>query len=131
MQQFWTAKVDNYPQFVAYSEHMTGASERRYEAESGLLPEGGASAIIPGYCGVCRKPSNFLLDLYFAHKLPDGSAFPNIRERLECQGCGLNTRMRGSLQFISELAGADANSAIYATEQISPFLPHLKLVIPT
>ncbi len=125
MQTLWTAKVSSHEEFAAYFDHLAGAVDARNEYERKLLPDRVHSSMISGYCGVCKQPSIFLLDRYFAHEQPDGSVVPNYRERLECHQCRLNTRMRGALQFLEE-KGAQHHSAIYATEQISPLFAALK-----
>lgn len=118
MSKLWTAKVNGHDEFASYFGHLAGVVPAREKFERSLLPEQVHSTMVAGYCGVCKRHSLFLLDRYFAHEQPDGEVVPNYRERLECQHCRLNTRMRGALQFLEE-QGARSDSAIYATEQIS------------
>lgn len=125
MNFMWTAKVRNYREFAAYSDHMQDVGPARASYEHELLHRDAISAMIKGFCGVCNQSSSFLLDRYFGFEAADGSVVPNFRERFECQICGLNTRMRGALQFL-EQSGATNDSLIYATEQLSPLFAALK-----
>jgi hypothetical protein len=70
-----------------------------------------------GRCSVCERGTEFLVDDQFAFRLPDGVLAPNWRERQVCAHCGLNSRMRASLEFLRECSGATPDDLIYCTEQ--------------
>jgi SAM-dependent methyltransferase len=116
----WTARVDDLAQFCAYNAHIEPAILARSELERALCPPGATRHLICGYCGVCQRDTDFLIDFQYAFTLPDGTQFPNLRERLECVHCRLNTRMRGALHFMRDHARMRTDSVIYACEQITP-----------
>ena len=71
----------------------------------------------PGWCAVCERNTEFLVDHHHAFPGPDGGRIPNWRERQVCGGCGLNSRMRASLEFLRDCARATPRDLIYLTEQ--------------
>jgi SAM-dependent methyltransferase len=71
----------------------------------------------PGWCPVCEACTEFLVDHQYALGGPDGRLLPNWRERQVCGGCGLNSRMRASLDYLREGTGATPRDLIYVTEQ--------------
>jgi hypothetical protein len=119
--RFWCAKVESAEQFQAYCDHMPDMYGARHAAELALAPPKGESTYIEGRCDVCEKPSRFFLD--WTHAFDYG---PNFRESMICEGCRLNTRMRGTLEFIRDVAELDAHARIYAMEQITPLFVQLK-----
>jgi len=88
------------------------------------LPEGGSSGL-PGWCAVCEKDSTFSFDWLYS-----APGKVNWRERLACAGCQLNNRLRLSVDVIRQLAPL-SNSALYATEQLTPFVRILRSRYPT
>ena len=125
MTNFWVARVENLKQFSGYAEHISASLGGRETIERSLIPPAPETTLIAGQCGVCRKQTQFLIDYHYAFEMPDGSRYPNLRERLECQHCHLNTRMRGAMQFLADQAYAKTDSAIYITEQASPMFKAL------
>jgi SAM-dependent methyltransferase len=79
---------------------------------------------LSGYCAGCRKVMPLKVDLHWG----DGIK-PNWRERLEC-ACGLNNRIRASLDFLDELVGANPEPNIYATEQLTALYRQLRTRYP-
>ena len=83
-----------------------------------------------GSCGVCESETEFRVDHEYAFRRPDGSLVPNWRERQVCQRCGLNSRMRASLEYLREATGARPTDLIYATEQSTPLFRALAARFP-
>lgn len=82
------------------------------------LRDAKASASVPGYCWPCQAPSQFLYDLKYSN-----GRDVNWRERLVCTRCGLNNRLRLTVQVI-EAEGLRGRG--YLTEHVTP-LAHLLL----
>jgi SAM-dependent methyltransferase len=75
---------------------------------------------LPGRCGACQRTSTFVLDHQSAPHASDPRTFvPNWRERLVCAACGLNCRMRASLDLASALL-PDPLALVWLTEQVTP-----------
>ncbi|HWS77303.1 MAG TPA: methyltransferase domain-containing protein [Thermomonas sp.] len=76
------------------------------------LRDAAASASVPGYCWICQAPSRFLYDLQYSN-----GHDVNWRERLVCTGCGLNNRLRLTVQVI-DAEGLRGRG--YLTEHVTP-----------
>jgi SAM-dependent methyltransferase len=76
------------------------------------LRDSRASASVPGYCWICQAPSQFLYDLQYSN-----GRDVNWRERLVCARCGLNNRLRLTVQVI-DAAGLHGRG--YLTEHVTP-----------
>lgn len=86
------------------------------------------SFVLDGWCRVCDAPAAFRVDrLFGAREIPDGW-LPNWRERLVCDGCGLNNRQRAVIGAVRAALARrprpgeqpGGQPALYAMEQISP-----------
>lgn len=76
------------------------------------LRDARASASVPGYCWICQAPSEFLYDLQYSN-----GRDVNWRERLVCVRCGLNNRLRLTVQVI-DAEGLRGRG--YLTEHVTP-----------
>jgi SAM-dependent methyltransferase len=112
------AEVATYEDFVRHLEGTVPEQQLRQEIERGLL-SGEEAFRVPGYCYVCRKPSQLLVDYTYAVEI-DGLRIPNWREGLICDGCGLNNRLRASLHLFDGYCAPEKSDAIYITEQTTP-----------
>lgn len=109
-----------YREFIA-TRGAELAAQRAYEqALFGARPE----FTVPGYCSGCEKVMPLKVDLNWG----DGR-YPNWRERLECT-CGLNNRIRASLDFLADFAGEPNKAQIYATEQVTALFAQLRRRYP-
>jgi tetratricopeptide (TPR) repeat protein len=79
-----------------------------------------------GYCRVCNRPSEFLVDYRHSSQI-QGVNIPNWRERLVCPTCSLNNRMRSAIHLFLEECQPDKNSKIYLTEQVTPLYDYFNL----
>jgi SAM-dependent methyltransferase len=79
---------------------------------------------LDGYCKVCDKPTQFLVDRLFGSQEMAEGWKPNWRERLVCNHCLLNNRQRAMLHGIKDTVETrlkDGQSvSLYAMEQITP-----------
>ena len=92
-----------------------------------------ASGQIPfqtdGYCYVCQQDVLFETDFLYGSAMADGVQVPNWRERVLCP-CGLNNRIRASVQILEQILGADTRAAIYIAEQVTPLYKTLAKRFP-
>jgi FkbM family methyltransferase len=89
-----------------------------------------ASYMERGRCAVCGQEQDFLVDFQFGHTDASGRRRRNWRERLECQGCHLNNRMRAVVQLMLGNLGAASGGGVYLTEQVTPLFKAFKSRLP-
>ena len=80
------------------------------------------SFALPGFCRLCNRGVDFLVDREYGAEMHEGVWIPNWRERLVCPHCTLNNRQRAMAWFIAEAVrtiGHD-ESVVYMMEQVSP-----------
>ena len=87
--------------------------------EINLLPETQTEFFFNGYCKVCEKFVDFLVDFNYSYEV-NGVLMPNWRERLECPNCRLNNRMRATVHVFNQEFLPNFDSKIYITEQTTP-----------
>lgn len=91
--------------------------------------------LVHGHCQACQEPSKFILDDLYAPRtvsVADGPSArwqPNWRERLSCQRCGLNNRLRATLTLMAQLETAPETST-WLCEQTTPLYQHLAQRMP-
>jgi len=121
-----TAAFSTFVDFAAYYKSMEKVfkAQRQYQM---TLITGADTFTAPGYCFPCAKHANFMIDyLYSSDEIVAGLKIPNWRERVICPDCGLNNRIRASVQFLEETLGCKPTSAIYMSEQTTPLYHHLR-----
>lgn len=124
MTSFFTHELRSYQEYVDFrARHEAELSaQRAYEQ---ALWNGRPEFFTPGYCPGCAKPVPLKVDLNWGNGVT-----PNWRERMEC-ACGLNNRLRASLDFLDVLTGHDTTRALYATEQVTALFQRLKGRFPS
>jgi len=77
---------------------------------------------LPGFCRLCNRGVDFLVDRQYSTERHEGTPIPNWRERLVCPCCKLNNRHRAMGWFISEAIRTTVRNkpVIYMMEQLSP-----------
>jgi SAM-dependent methyltransferase len=90
------------------------------------------SFTLPGICMACQQPVNFLVDRSFGARLFEYVWHPNWRERQVCPLCGLNSRQRAAVAFVSGVAHnlPERRPTFYLTEQITPIFQHVQKMLP-
>ena len=83
-----------------------------------------------GRCAVCDAETDFLVDYQHGFVDAAGQRHRNWRERLECQRCRLNNRMRAVVQLMLGNLRAGSRGSVYLTEQVTPLFTVLKARIP-
>lgn len=86
--------------------------------------------LLPGLCPVCEVPSTFAIDRSFGGSFQASVGHvPNWRERLVCNKCGLNARVRASVALIHEMI-ENRESGIWLSEQVTPLFARLSAEYP-
>jgi hypothetical protein len=114
----------SYKDYQECSLRMQFELVRRERYEKSLLKDADAFSV-EGFCYVCNKEVNFLADYLYAYEKKDGMLIPNWRERLVCPSCGLNNRMRASIQLFEQFLHPSSSSKIYICEQATHLYEYL------
>ena len=93
------------------------------------LAAGGGGPRLRGYCGACGVWTRFAVGFSLCAEF-DGQRVPWWRETLDCPRCGLNTRMRLSVQIIEEHLRPPPTSRIYLTERTTPLYRRIARQFP-
>jgi SAM-dependent methyltransferase len=120
-----------------YEALVRGAEADRRLAFERSLAERGVSGgwwALRGACAVCGAPRLFRVDLEGGGTEREGVVHPNWRERLVCEGCGLNNRQRLAATLARERLGALPSSREpaegWVMEQVTPFFRALGSFLP-
>lgn len=84
---------------------------------------------VRGFCYVCSRKSAFSVSEEYSYEI-EGERVPNWREHLRCVHCGMNNRMRATIQILEERHGVSAEDRIYLTEMVTPLHNELKKRLP-
>lgn len=106
------SEYDTYLSVNAYELDKQRAFER-------TLAQSGRPFTIQAECAPCRCTSMFAVDYQFAYVV-DGVLNPNWRERLLCQQCGLNNRMRATIHAFGDLLNPPSNASVLLAEAVTP-----------
>lgn len=113
-----------FQEWYAASAADIAARHQVHAALQSTLREG-ATATLAGWCTVCEQDSAFAYD--WLYSVPGNV---NWRERLTCARCELNNRLRLSVAVVEHLAPG-GSGALYATEQLTPFVRVMRKRYPT
>ena len=114
-----TVQIASLEEYRSYRGSSHRIEERRRAFERGLV-RGRRPFSVSGVCGVCARRVSFRVDFRYAFEEVDGKLQPNWREQLVCPKCGLNNRMRATLELVEELLAPRDDSRIFITEQLTP-----------
>ncbi|NWL76803.1 hypothetical protein DM872_08080 [Pseudomonas taiwanensis] len=91
-----TRSISNWQEFQHWIE--TADTKRARQTEWDIISANSASDAyhLAGYCRVCEKQTEFLVDTQCGAIRDKANWIPNWRERLVCPGCGLNNRQRAT-----------------------------------
>jgi len=122
-----TIDCASHQDFLKLCEQNSLEQARIFDIESSLIQEKEQFGV-RGHCVVCNMRMTFKVDYQYSYAMWNGKPVPNWRERLVCQECGLNNRMRAAFGFLKTIARpADA---IYLTEQITLLFPAVARLFP-
>ncbi len=117
-------RIASYEEYVRYAT-MTQEEHRKRQAKEEELIAHESYFVVPGYCFVCRRRVKFGVSFEHAFEV-DGKRTPNWREHLVCPRCGLNNRLRASLQIFEQECRPGPTDSLYVTEQTTPFFSRLR-----
>ena len=112
-------EIGSGAEYRAYVASVTDQHRKREQIELELITND-HELWMEGFCFVCKKKANFRTTFQHASVGRDGQRIPNWREQLICEKCGLNNRLRASLQIFEERCQPLPTDAIYVTEQLTP-----------
>lgn len=125
------AKFSDFTAYCAQRETLRARYLNRSALEEKMLPSEPRNFMVPGYCNVCQKETAFTIDYNSSYLVAaDGRPLPNWRETVICTHCGLNNRLRASLDLFLHRLGATPSHAIYVTEQLTPLYAWLRKRFP-
>jgi len=101
--------------YRSWREKNTSVLDQR-EAHEQSLVEGPAAFVVQGLCVLCERETPLHVDFEFGGDAL--AARPNWRERLVCQACGLNSKMRGLLHVLREIVvpGTDPRILVWESD---------------
>jgi len=87
---------------------------------------------LPGYCRVCERKSDFLIDRQCGAFEVAGVWVPNWRERMVCPSCGLNNRQRMMAYIARQVVGSyrDRRPEVYLMEQVTSIYHWMTTSVP-
>jgi hypothetical protein len=109
--------IDSYREWKI-SDNLLGRFKHHQEILNKWDSNSNPSTEVWGWCDVCTTDSYFLLDDLYSDK-KNRPWQPNWRERLVCNGCQLNARMRASFSLLTPLF--HSKSKIWIAEQSTAF----------
>jgi O-antigen biosynthesis protein len=112
-------EIGSGAEYRAYVASVTEQHCKREQIELELITND-HELWMEGFCYVCKEKANFRTTFQHASVGRDGRRVPNWREQLICEKCGLNNRLRASLQIFEERCQPLPTAAIYVTEQLTP-----------
>jgi 2-polyprenyl-3-methyl-5-hydroxy-6-metoxy-1,4-benzoquinol methylase/glycosyltransferase involved in cell wall biosynthesis len=121
-------RIGSLADYHRYLASEAGTLRSRREAERGLASTG-EPFTVRARCWVCQRDVDLLVGFEWAQEV-DGVLVPNWREHLICVSCGLNNRMRATLQFLAERSAPPPDARIYATEQTTALYRALEATYP-
>ncbi|AFL74601.1 class I SAM-dependent methyltransferase [Thiocystis violascens] len=108
----------SHAEYLRHRERTQSRARARDAAERALL-DARDSFRVDGFCYPCGAPSAFEVDYRYGSE-SEGVRIPNWRETLICECCGLNNRLRASVELFDRFCRAQRTDRIYITEQTTP-----------
>lgn len=128
---FPVERCESYDEYLGYLERTQTVDRERAANELGLIPENEQHGFrVAGYCESCRRWTDFYVDFAYSYESEGTKRIPNWRETLLCGDCGLNNRMRASLQLFRDEIRPAPNAAVYMTEQVTPLFRRVSRLYP-
>lgn len=80
---------------------------------------------LPGFCEICGKATKFGMDWFNCQDHAIFGKIPCYRERMICNSCGMNNRLRFVASYLLEQVSSHDFTDIYLYEQLSPFYEYI------
>lgn len=115
----WSGKYRNQAEWEAQSRSTSEIARLTSEIDDAMVRRTSAFRI-GAYCACCASPQNMMFDWSLSLTQPDKIVIA-WTEKLACDNCGMNSRMRAVWDFVtSRLGGLNEGSAVYLPERITP-----------
>jgi len=124
-----TTKIFSYDEYNRHTKNHQKDDAEKFLFEKSLLPKTQTKFIFSGYCYVCKKIVDFLVDFQNSYEV-NNILMPNWRERLACPSCHLVNRTRATVHLFEQECKPMHDSKIYITEQTTPLYSLLKTAYP-
>lgn len=80
---------------------------------------------LPGFCELCGTATKFGMDWFNCHDHPVFGKTPCYRERMICNTCGMNNRLRFVASYLLDQVNSHDFTDIYLYEQLSLFYGYI------
>jgi len=124
------ASVKNKLDFYEAINSSAELIESNNLANNILLKSSEKKFTFKGFCAVCNKFEEFIVDDQYSYIDSKGQWHPNWRERLECPECHMNNRQRLISTLIDQEIKKYPNKRLYLMEQVTPLYSWLKKSYP-
>lgn len=130
---FETVRVVRDPE--GYSAWVSSPPSRQAsQKEAAIIAAHGHAEnyLLPGYCRICEREVEFLVDRQCGAKDLAEGWLPNWRERIVCSCCGLNNRQRMIAYTVKVMNKncKDRRQSIYLMEQVTPIFKWVSEALP-
>jgi len=95
--------------------------------------QGKEAFTLPGFCSICNRAVDFVVDFAGAWRSPEGLLVPNWRECMRCPSCGMIARQRMVTWLVTDAMLEilrKSDPTLYLMEQISPVYRWAKSTFP-
>jgi SAM-dependent methyltransferase len=123
--QFAPTRVSTSDEYAQHAHRMQNEFARRTAWEDDLSRKGTESFSVSGFCAVCCRESEFLVDHRYSVS-HGGRRLPNWRERLECRRCGFNSRLRAAIELFEQQSLPPRSTRLYITEATTELFRYLQ-----
>jgi len=124
--------IRNKAEYDSWSEQPTLKNHRNRELILAKDHAHTETYHLPGYCRLCEREVDFLVDRQCGATEMGGVWLPNWRERMTCLGCGLNNRQRMMALTARNRIGQlrDKRPDVYLMEMVTPIYHWLSTSVP-
>jgi len=124
--------IKNSLEYAAWTDGPEHAISRKKENEIWQTNGNEESYHLPGYCRLCERDVDFLVDRQCGSVEKQGSWIPNWRERLVCSHCSLNNRQRMIIHAVCDAVKQfrDRRPDIYMMEQLTAVYQWMDRSVP-
>jgi SAM-dependent methyltransferase len=111
-------RLNDWAAYTAYRKELAEEIERRAAREIEFARGGQAFSLL-GYCYLCQRDVQFTVDFQYSTQWR-ANFVPVYREKMNCNCCGFNNRMRAAVQLLEEVVQPRPDGEFYLTEQVTP-----------
>lgn len=116
--EIWTGEYSSWDEWRAALPSIEQNAEVRGRLDDLQISRSTAFRL-PAFCSCCDSPQNMVFDWSLTQAGP-GMLHIAWTEKLVCDGCGMNSRMRALWEYAVSKLKLDQQSTVYLPEQITP-----------